>query len=344
MFSFRNLYKAGLLCCKGVMWKASTQRYVSSLIENTIKSMREILSGKWKTKGFNRFSLIERGKKRNICSVHISERVIQRCLCDNLLVPVFSSAFIYDNAASLKYKGIDFAMDRFECHLQRHFRKYGLEGFALVFDLSDFFNSAPHDPINKELDRRVEDSRLVKLSKDLMENYGPVGFGLGSQVSQIDALMVLNSLDHYVKEKLRIKGYGRYMDDGYLIHHSCEYLEYCLEAINEFCDALGVKLNQKKTKIIPLSKGVIFLKSKFILTETGKVIRRANKKSAKVMRRKLHSFKKWVLEGTFTMADVKTAMESWKGHMKRCDSHYIRRAMQISYNEIFGDLERAGYI
>ena len=42
-----------------------------------------------------------------------------------------------------------------------------------------------------------------------MEDFGDVGFGLGSQVSQIDALMVASPLDHFIKEQLHIKYYGR---------------------------------------------------------------------------------------------------------------------------------------
>lgn len=112
VFSFQNLYKAGKLCCKSVGWKGSTQRYLGDIISNTAKTRKALMEGKWKTKGFHEFDLMERGKLRHIRSVHISERVVQRCLCDNVLVPVFSAAFIYDNAASLKDKGIDFAMDR----------------------------------------------------------------------------------------------------------------------------------------------------------------------------------------------------------------------------------------
>ena len=121
VFSYENLYKAGLACCKGVRWKCSTQRYLASLSENTARTRKALMDGTWKTMGFHEFDIMERGKLRHIRSVHISERVVQRCLCDNALVPLFSSAFIYDNAASLKGKGIDFAMDRMNRHLQRHY-------------------------------------------------------------------------------------------------------------------------------------------------------------------------------------------------------------------------------
>lgn len=112
VFSYEHLYRAGRECCKGVGWKCSTQRYLGNFTANIARTHRELMDGTWKTKGFFAFDLMERGKLRHIRSVHIAERVVQRCLCDNALVPLFSAAFVYDNAASLKGKGIDFAMER----------------------------------------------------------------------------------------------------------------------------------------------------------------------------------------------------------------------------------------
>lgn len=53
---------------------------------------------------------------------------------------------------------------------------------------------------------------------------GDRGLGLGSQISQIMELLVLNDLDHFIKEKLHIKYYIRYMDDFILIHPDRGYL------------------------------------------------------------------------------------------------------------------------
>ena len=43
------------------------------------------------------------------------------------------------------------------------------------------------------------------------------GLPLGYQTSQLLALSFLDEFDHMVKEKYRVKYYGRYMDDFYLI-------------------------------------------------------------------------------------------------------------------------------
>ena len=88
VFSFRHLYLAGKKCCKGVYWKNSTQRYVGNLIPNVASTWTALHTGKFKHRGFHEFYIMERGKKRHIRSVHITERAVQKCLCDYCIVPL----------------------------------------------------------------------------------------------------------------------------------------------------------------------------------------------------------------------------------------------------------------
>lgn len=138
VFSFDHLYASYRASIKGVGWKASTQRYKSSALAHIAKTQEELLTGKYRSRGFYEFDLVERGKPRHIRSVHISERVVQRCLCDYCLVPALSKSFIYDNGASLPGKGYDFAVSRVTRFLADHYRRYGNEGYALIFDFSKY--------------------------------------------------------------------------------------------------------------------------------------------------------------------------------------------------------------
>mgnify|MGYP005838545971 CR=1 FL=1 len=84
--------------------------------------------------------------------------------------------------------------------------------------------------------------------------------------SQVLVLLYLNSLDHYIKEELNIKYYIRYMDDFLLFHQDKEYLKFCEIKIKEKVKELKLTLN-KKTQIIDLSKGVVFLGYCFLLKD-----------------------------------------------------------------------------
>lgn len=335
VFTFDNLYQSYKQCCKGVGWKASTHKYRTNALYNVNATFKSLINGTFKTKGFYEFDIVERGKPRHIQSVHISERVVQRCLCDYCLVPVLRKTFIYDNGACLKYKGIDFAMQRMNRHLEKYYRHYGNEGYALVFDFSQYFKRINHEVILNILRKAIPDDRLYGLTKMLIDDFGEEGLGLGSQISQSCALALPNKLDHYIKEQLGIKYYCRYMDDGCLIHQSKEHLQKCLTEIKRICGELGIVLNTKKTQIVKLSRGIRFLKTRFILTKTGKIIRKPYKKNIVQMRKKLKTFKRWVDEGRMTVEDAKISFQSWKGHQLKFNSYWARRKIYYLFIQLF---------
>lgn len=336
VFSFRHLYLSGKKCCKGVYWKNSTQRYIGNIIPNTAKTLRELETNSFHHRGFHEFDIMERGKKRHIRSVHITERAVQKCLCDYCIVPIYSASFIHDNSASLKRRGMDYALRRMVCHLQRHYRKYGLKGGILLYDFHSFFDSAPHEPLFREAEKRLHDPRLRELANSFILDFGEVGLGLGSQVSQTNALLLPNPLDHFFKEVLRIKAYGRYMDDGYAIHEDIDYLYLCLKCADLICQEIGLEMNRKKTVVVPLEDFYRWLKTKFILTPTGKVVLKMNKESTKIIRRKLRSFKGKYENGDMTLKDIRSSLDSYHGHMKRGNSYKVCQSTDHYFKSLFG--------
>ena len=76
--------------------------------------------------------------------------------------------------------------------------------------------------------------------------------------SQVLAIFYLNDLDHYIKEKLKIKYYVRYQDDFCLFHKSKHYLKKCLNLISEYLAQEKLLLN-KKTRIYNQNNNYIFL-------------------------------------------------------------------------------------
>lgn len=336
VFSFRHLYLSGKKCCKGVYWKNSTQRYIGNIIPIIAKTHRELQNGTFKHRGFHAFTIMERGKKRYIRSVHITERAVQKCLCDYCLVPIYSACFIYDNSASLKHRGMDFALRRMTCYLQRHYRKYGLEGGVLLYDFHSFFDSAPHEPLFREADRRLHDPKIRELANSFITDFGSVGLGLGSQVSQTNALMLPNMTDHYFKEVCRIKAYERYMDDGVAISPDIDDLYLCMDGLKIICEKCGLELNLKKTRVIPLRDYYRWLKTRFIITPTGKVVRKMNRDSTKIVRHKLRAFRGKLDRGEMTLADIRCSVDSYNGHMKRGHSFKVRQRTNQYFKSLYG--------
>lgn len=90
------------------------------------------------------------------------------------------------------------------------------------------------------LHKEFTDERLLALTEHFIDAFGDKGMGLGSQISQVLALASANRLDHYVKEILQVRGYGRYMDDGYLIHTSKAYLQTAWHISGRYAPSLAL--------------------------------------------------------------------------------------------------------
>lgn len=335
VFSYDHLYHSYKMCRRGVAWKGSVQKYITQAPLNVAQTYNRLHTGKFKSSGFYEFDIMERGKQRHIRSVTIGERVVQRCLCDYALVPMLSRTFIYDNGASMQKKGYTFAAKRLTQHLQQHYRKYGTEGYVLLFDFSKFFDRVSHRLIKGILRKEFTDERIIALTEHFIDAFGSVGVGLGSQISQIFALASANRLDHYVKEVCRIKGYGRYMDDGYLIHRDKAYLQKCLAGIKALCAELEITLNTKKTQIVKLTHGFTFLKIRYYLQPNGKVVKKIYRRSVTKMRHKLKSFRDLVDRSIMSYEDVYQSFQSWRAYALNFNAHRTILSMNALYNSLF---------
>lgn len=181
----------------------------------------------------------------------------------------------------------------------------------------------------------------LKLSQQLREQYtGETGYNPGSQMVQIAGISVLSPLDHFIKEKLRIKWYMRYMDDFILLHEDKEYLEYCYAEIEKFLARHHFEPHPKKTKIYNVKKGIKFLGFTHYITETGKVIRIVNPQNVKSERKKLRRQVILVKNGLLTKKQVDDGYEAWKAHVERGNSHKLLLSMDEYYKGLWEELSQ----
>lgn len=342
IFTLENLNNAFYEGSKISHWKDSTQRYKTNLLLNNIKLREDLLSGNYRVSPTQNFILHERGKIRNIEAPSQRDRIVQKVLCQKILVPQLTKPLIYDNYASLKNRGTTFARKRIDILLRKFIRKYD-SGYVLQVDIKKYFESIDHqvlkDMLHKKLKEPKEVMDLIDYIVDTSSN-SDKGLNLGSEAPQIFAIYYLSRLDNYIKSVMRVKYYGRYMDDMFVISNSKDELKEILQEIKQQLSLIKLNINDKKTHIVKLSHGFTYMQIKYSV-DNGKLIKIPTRAKLTRERRRLKKLKRLYDEGKMNEFAIHNCYLSWRNNViKDCNYCYksIKRMDEI-YNELFPDKE-----
>ena len=151
------------------------------------------------------------------------------------------------------------------------------------------------------------------------------GLPLGNQTSQWFAVYYLDGLDRLIKEKLRIKYYSRYMDDGVLLHPDKEVLRRCLAQITEYLNTELLLEFNAKTQIMPVKNGVNYLGWHIYLAPTGKVVRLVSNKTKTRFKRRLRYLPQAYAAGLLSAAEVREVLCSYRAHLSHGQTDRLQR-------------------
>ena len=339
-----NIHEAARDAAKGVRWKASVQRYMIHSLRNSLYARRDLLAGNDIRKGFVRFHVIERGKDRAIAAPRFSERVIQKAVTRAVMAPAVWPTLTPGCAANMRGRGTDYALMRLEGQLAEHYRRHGAEGYVLPMDFSDYFGTIDHGTALDLVRRTLTDPAAVEFMRLQIEANGRIGLGLGSEPNQALAVAIPSPLDHLGERWRGIEASGRYMDDSYFIALDKETLWRFLDAARALCSSLGITVNERKTRVVKLTRGFTFLKKRFRFTESGRIVVTPIPKSLARERRKLRTHARMVAEGSMTLEQAYVSYMSFRGSLERkrgdgrprfrMDVHWIVR----DFDRLFGEL------
>ena len=97
-------------------------------------------------------------------------------------------------------------------------------------------------------------------SKSLRNSPEGVGLPIGNLTSQLFSNLYLNGFDQYMKRVLKVKHYGRYVDDAFCIGNDPQWLLSLVPKADDYLrQHLGLHLKLKKTKLTDVRHGVSFL-------------------------------------------------------------------------------------
>jgi len=162
--------------------------------------------------------------------------------------------------------------------------------YTLKMDVKKYYDSVPHDKLMAVIRHKIKDERMISLIQKIIEST-EAGIPIGNYTSQWFANIFLESLDHYIKEKLKVKYYVRYIDDMVLFGCNKKELHKARKAIAAFLEAeLGLKLKENWQVFKTDSRGVDFLGFVFRRTHIRlrarnflSLVRQANKVKKKIV-------------------------------------------------------------
>ena len=332
IMGYDALFESLMKCKRNVGWKATTGHYVHNWNTELIRMEDELKNGTYK-KHKPRFFYITEPKVREIMNIHFRDRVYIRSLNDNAIYPQITKSLIPDNFACQKGKGTDMARLRLKEFLQKYYRKHGLEGYFLQCDIKGYYPN-----MDRQFSKEIVSYYLDTITNELIQaeldyHPGDKGYNPGEQTIQNVGIVALDVMDHYIKERLRIKYYIRYMDDFILIHEDREYLEHCLEEIKQLLSDQKMELKEEKTFIKPITDEILFLGFKYRITETGKVVILANPEKIKHSKKKIKRMIKLARKGVRSKHDVDMYFKSWKASITFGNSHKLIENLNKWYKE-----------
>lgn len=371
VFDANNLIKAFYKTSQETAWKESVQTYDMNLLENIRKAQLDWMSGCFRLGETHNFPIHERGHVRWIKSNHIRDRVVLVSFVDNILMPKIRPLLAYDNGASIKGKGIDFSRRRFCVHLNQFYQRHGNKGFIRFFDFSKYFDNICHDIALELFSEILEPDELAfmrlvfdKFATDLSDlsddefravNEGIFnsldyvgresrigvkmlhkGVGIGSPVSQAVGIFFPHKLDNYIKTVLRVKEYGRYMDDFYIMAETIEQLDEWTNKIREECKKYKLFLSEKKIRTCRIDSEFVYLKTIYKVFDNGRILKRMHNSAVVRERKRLKKHKCLIDQGRMTLTDAQVCYRGWRGCYKKLDSKKEIRKLDAYFKKIFG--------
>ena len=331
VIDFENMYKAYRKSKCGKGFKTSSARFNIMALDGINALIEQLKNKTYKISKYNEFKVYE-PKERIIKTTSFKDKVVQHSLCDNVLLPKLQNVFIYDNCAGQKDKGNLFGLNRLSEQMQMFYKRYGFNGYILKCDISKYFYNIPHEQLKDIVNYHFSyDKNICWLCNLFIDSTDGKGIPLGNQINQGFALLYLDGMDKLIKGELGIEFYGRYMDDFYLIHHSKDYLKYCLEVIKEYLTTLELTLNDK-TQIFPFKNGVAYLGFHTYITSNGKIIRKLKNQNKRNAQRKYLKMAKLVVSGVMPIDKFNASYNAWKNHISHGNCYKLSKSMDEKIN------------
>lgn len=179
------------------------EEYVMWLLE-------QLKTKQYKHGGYTTF-YVKEPKVRKIEKSKYIDRIVHRWVVDNFLEPAFVPQFVNTSFACLKARGMHRAC-LYVQNAMKHCKRIWNNYYILKMDVAKYFDNIDKELLFNIIKRKIKDKNILWLINIILYSQKrPKGIEIGNYTSQMFANIYLNEVDQFIKHKLHIKYYVRYL-------------------------------------------------------------------------------------------------------------------------------------
>ncbi len=353
IFTYEKLYKAYLDCRKNKRSTTNALKFELNLTQNLADLLYELKSRTY-FPGRSICFVVSKPTPREIFAADFRDRIVHHLLVREILAES-DKRFFWNSFACRKGKGTHKAVAALKKYMKIAGRNGREKIYFLQLDIKSFFVSIKHSVLHSifrdfifKLERdeewkqemlwlgsviifhRPQENCEIRGNKTLLGLipshksllHVSIGYGLpiGNYSSQFFANMYLNELDYFIKQKLKMKYYVRYVDDLIILGKDKSKLESLIGVVDVFLRKnLEARLNLNKTKLKNAKSGIDFL-GYFIKPDYTLVRRRVVRNcKEKICRAPVFN-----VSETVSLKLFLSQVNSYLGHFIQASSHGLR--------------------
>jgi hypothetical protein len=240
--------------------------------------------------------IIHKPVMREIFAADFTDRIIHHLLY-RCIYPIIEKKLINDTYSCRVGKGTLYGINRVSKFIRSCSNNYSKETYILKLDIQAYFMNMQHQIIYEKVLAMLSDKKQNYLginretilyllqqtifnpvkencrikgsrsdwnglppSKSLFHYNNNTGLPIGNLTSQVFGNVYMDDFDQWVKRELKIKYYGRYVDDMVFIHNDKDYLQSIIPKLSSFLlSALHLVVHPQKIVLVNANQGIPFL-------------------------------------------------------------------------------------